>query len=153
MNVTILIDDIRIKSNLTNNETLMFTKRCFFYTILGFIQLHSGVLGDIEGSVQLIPDRYKNERLINIKRIDNIHLCWDCIIVRFVYGVRQSALYNFALDKPSEHKIDNELKIKLFKKVSKSVLSHITFYLEDDDHKPVDFNNALVSFTCQLIEL
>ena len=40
-----------------------------------------------------------------------------------------------------------------FKKKNKSVLSHITFYLEDDDHKPVDFKNETLSFTCQLIEI
>ena len=39
---------------------------------------------------------------------------------------------------------------KLFAKVNKSVLSHITFYLEDDDHKPVGFDNEIVRFTCQL---
>ena len=45
-----------------------------------------------------------------------------------------------------------EPKIKLFEKVNKSVLSRIRFYLEDDDHKEVDFNNKAISFTCQLIE-
>ena len=29
----------------------------------------------------------------------------------------------------------------------------ITFYLEDDDHKPVDFNGETISFTCQLIKI
>ena len=37
--------------------------------------------------------------------------------------------------------------------INKSVLSHITFYLEDDDHKPVEFNNETISFTCQLIKI
>ena len=40
-----------------------------------------------------------------------------------------------------------------FLKKNKSVLSHITFYIEDDDHKPVDFHNEAISFTCQLIEI
>ena len=40
-----------------------------------------------------------------------------------------------------------------FSKLNKSVLSHITFYLEDDDHKPVDFHNETLSFTCQLIKI
>ena len=35
-----------------------------------------------------------------------------------------------------------EPRMKLSKKVNKPVLSHITFYLEDDDHKPVGFNNV-----------
>ena len=50
-------------------------------------------------------------------------------------------------------KQNKEPRVKLFKKVNKSVLSHITFYFEDDDHKPVDFNNETISFTCQLIKI
>ena len=44
-------------------------------------------------------------------------------------------------------------KIKLFKRINKSVLSHLTFYLEFEGYKPVDFNNEIVSFTCQLIKI
>ena len=51
------------------------------------------------------------------------------------------------------HKIYKEPKVKLFKKINKSVLSHITFYFEDDDYKPVDFHNESASFTCQLIKI
>ena len=29
-------------------------------------------------------------------------------------------------------------------------MSHITFYLEDDDYIAVDFNGETISFTCQL---
>ena len=43
-------------------------------------------------------------------------------------------------------------RIKLFKKLNESALSHITFCLEDDDQKPVDFNNETINFTCQLIK-
>ena len=54
----------------------------------------------------------------------------------------------FAMDKPPRRKIYKEPRNKLFMKVNKSVLSHETFYKEDDDHKPVDFINEIVSFTC-----
>ena len=37
-----------------------------------------------------------------------------------------------------------------FEKINKSVLSHIRFYLEDNNHKPVDFDKE--SFTSQPIE-
>ena len=37
--------------------------------------------------------------------------------------------------------------------MKKSVLSHITFYFEDDDYKPVDFHNETMSFTCQLFKI
>ena len=36
--VTITIDDIRLKSNIKINQTLIFTEKSFFYTILGFTQ-------------------------------------------------------------------------------------------------------------------
>ena len=40
----------------------------------------------------------------------------------------------------------------LFEKINKSVLSHIKLYLQDGDHKHVDFNEETISFTCQLIK-
>ena len=43
-------------------------------------------------------------------------------------------------------------KRKIFQRVNKSVLSHITFYLEDDDHNPVSSHNEVISFTCQIIK-
>ena len=49
-------------------------------------------------------------------------------------------------------KIYKEPKIKFFKK-NKRVLSHITFYLEDDDCKSVNCNGETISFTCQLIKI
>ena len=66
-------------------------------------------------------------------------------------GVREPILYSFALDKPPGLKIYKEPKIELFKRINKSVLSHITFYSEDDDHKAFDFNGETIRFTCQLI--
>ena len=29
----------------------------------------------------------------------------------------------------------------------------MTFYPQDDDHKPVGFDNETISFTCQLIKI
>ena len=36
--IKITIDNIRLKSNLTTNKTTRFTKKSFFYPILGFTQ-------------------------------------------------------------------------------------------------------------------
>ena len=77
----------------------------------------------------------------------------DCIQGSIVNGIREYILYSFALDKPPGHKIYKEPRVKLFKKINKSVLSHIRFYIEDDDHKPVDFNGEAISFTCQLYKI
>ena len=152
MNIT--IDDIRPKSSVTTNKTIMFTKNSFFFnTILSFTKSHSGVLGDIPGFDQLILGSYKSNRPINITRIDNIHHKCDCIHRSIVNGVRETILYSFAFRSPPGHKIYKEPRIKLFKRIIKSVLSHITFYLEDDDHKSVDFNGETINFTCQLVKI
>ena len=147
------IDDIRLKSNLKINQTLIFTNKSFFYTILGFTQSHQGPLNDIEGFYQILPGSYKSDRPINIIGIDKILLKCDCIQGSIVNGIRESILYSFALNSPPNYKIYKEPRIKLFKKINKSVLSHITFYFEDDDYKPVVFNNETISFTCQLIKI
>ena len=53
--VSLTIDDIRLNSNLKIIQTLIITKKSNFYTILGFVQPHSGGLGDIDCFIQLIP--------------------------------------------------------------------------------------------------
>ena len=47
--VNITIDDVRLKSNIKTNQTLIFSEKSFFYTILGFIRLRSYLLDDIDG--------------------------------------------------------------------------------------------------------
>ena len=153
MKVSVTNDDFRLKSNLKTNQTLLFTEKSFFYTVLVFTRSRSYPLDDIDGFYQLIAGSYKSDRPINITGIDKIHLKCDCINGSVVNGVREPILYSFALSSPPGHKIYKEPRIKLFEKVNKSILSHITFYLEDDDHKHLDFNNETVSFTCQLIKI
>ena len=151
--INITIDDIRLKSNLEIDQTLIFTEKSFFYTILGFTQSRSYPLNDIDGFYQLIAGSYKSDKPINITGVDKIHLKCDCIQGSIVNGVREPILFSFALSSPTGHKIYKEPRVKLFKKVNKSVLSHITFYFRDDDYKPVDFNNETINFTCQLIKI
>ena len=151
--VNITIDDIRLKSNLKINQTLIFTEKFFFYTILGFTQSRSYPLDDIDGFYQLIAGSYKSDKPINITGIDKVHLKTDFLQGSIVNGIREPILYSFALSSPPGHKINKEPRIKLFKKINKSVLSHITFYFEGDVHKAVDFNNETISFTCQLIKI
>ena len=62
-------------------------------------------------------------------------------------------LYSFTVGKPRVHKIYKEPRVRHFKEIKKSVLSHVMFYLGDDDYKPVDFNNETISFTCQLVKI
>ena len=145
--VNITIDDIRLRSNLKTNQTLIFTEKSFFYTILGFSRSRSYPLDDIDGFYQLIAGSNESDKPINITVIDKIHLKCDRINRSIVNGVTEPFLYSFALSSPPGHKIYKEPRIELFKKVNKSVLSHIRFFFEDDDHKYVEFNNETISFT------
>ena len=77
----------------------------------------------------------------------------DCNNGSIVNSVREPIMYSFVLSSLPGHKIFKEHRIKFFEKINKSVLSHLTFYLEDDDHKPVDFKNETISIACQLIKI
>ena len=101
----------------------------------------------------MIAGLYKSERPINNTGIDKVHLKCDCIDGSIMNGIREPILYSFSLGQPPGHKIHKEPKVKLFKKINNSILSHITFYFEDGDYKSVDFNNEIVLFTCQLIKI
>ena len=153
MKISVTIDEKKYKTNLKTNQTLIFTNKSFLYTILGFIQSHSYPLDDIEGFYQMIAGSYRSDTPINITGIDKIHLKCNVVDGSIVNGVREPILYSFALDQPPRPKIYKEPKVKLFKRINKRVLSHLLFYLEDVDYKPVDFNNETVSFTCQLIKI
>ena len=85
--VIITIDDVRLKSNLTRDKTIWFSKKSFFYVILGFTQSHSGELGDEEGFIQLIPGTYRGDKPINLTGIDKIRLKADCIQGSIVNGI------------------------------------------------------------------
>ena len=151
--VNITNDDIRLKSNLNNTTTIRFTTKSFLYTKLIFSQPHSGPLGDNRGLHQLLPASYNRNRPINITRSDKIILKCDCNEGSAIKGIQQPVLNSFALSSPPGQKIYKEPRMKLLKKINKPVLFHITFYLEVDDHKPVDFNGETISFTCQLIKI
>ena len=114
--VSVTIDDIRLKSNLRINQTLLFTEKSFFYTILGFTQSRSYPLEDIENYYQLVAGLYKSDKPINITGIDTIHLKCDCILGSIINGIREPFLYSFALSSPPGHKVYKEPRIKLFKR-------------------------------------
>ena len=121
--------------------------KSLFYTILGFTRSHSYPLKDIDGIYQLIAGSYKSDRPINITGVDKNQLKCDCIQGSIVNGIRGPILYSLALSSPPGRKIYKEPRMKLFKKINKSVLSNLPFYLEDDGHKSIIFHNETISFT------
>ena len=76
------------KTNLKNIQTLIFTNKSFFYSILGFTQSHSYPPDDIDGFYQLIAGLYKGDEPINITGIDKVHLKCNVIDGSIVNGVR-----------------------------------------------------------------
>ena len=49
--INITIDERKYKTDLKINQTLIFTYKSFFYTVLGFTQSHSYPLDEIEGFI------------------------------------------------------------------------------------------------------
>ena len=96
--VSITIDISRLKSDLKINQTLIFSEKSFFYTILVFTQSRFYPIDDIEGLYQLIAGSYKGYRPINITRIDKVHLKCDCVQGSIGNAIRERILYSFALD-------------------------------------------------------
>ena len=70
-----------------------------------------------------------------------------------VNGLRQPKLYSFVLDKPSGYKVFCEPETIHYKKINKSVLNIMTFYLEDDNNEEVNFNGETFTFTLQMIKI
>ena len=116
LKIKITIDDIRLKSNLKSNQTLIFTEKSFFYIILGYTQSRPYPLDDIDGFYQLIAGSYKSDRPINITGIDKVHLKCNCIQRSIVNVIREPISFSFDLSSPPGHKIYKEPKIKLLKK-------------------------------------
>ena len=135
---------------MKTNQTLIFTNKSFFYTILGFTQSHSHPLDDIDGFYQLIAGCYKSDKPNNFTGIDKVHLKSDCIDGSIMNGTREPILYSFALDQPPGHKIYREPKVLYLYLL---VLNTITFCLEDDNNEEVDFNGETLTFTLQMIKI
>ena len=64
--ISVTIDEKNYKKILKINQTLIFTNKSFFYTIIDFTQSHSYPLDDIDGFHQLVAGSYKSEKPINI---------------------------------------------------------------------------------------
>ena len=114
--IDITIDERKYKTDLKINQTLIFTNKSFFYTILGSTQSHSYPLEDIEGFYQLTAGSYKSERPINITGVDKVHLKCDCIDGSIVNGVREPILYSFALVNHQVIKYIKNQKLNFLKK-------------------------------------
>ena len=69
---------------------------------------------------------------MNLGSTNKIPLKCDCVDSSVVNGIREAILYSFVLDKLPGYKVFSESKTIHYKKINKSVMNTITFYLEDD---------------------
>ena len=123
--------------------TLRFDKKSFFHTLLG----HDPYFD------YKVPGVYTSNKILNLNITNKFHLKCDCIDGSIQNWLRQPILYSFVLDKPSGYKVFCEPETIHYKKINKSVLNTITFYLEDDNNKEVDFNGETLTFTLQMIKI
>ena len=144
--ILIRLDDVTRKTKLVVNSGIIavrFDEKSFFGTILGFTA----------GWDYKHHNQYLSQKIVNLSNTNKIHLKCDAIDGSVVDGVRQPILYSSILDKPSGNKVICEPEPIHYKKINKSVLNTITFYLEDDSDKVVNFNQETMTFTLQMIKI
>ena len=144
--ILIRLDDVTRKTKLVVNSGIIairFDENSYFSTILGFTA----------GWDYKHYNQYLSQKIVNLSSTNKIHLKCDAIDGSVVDGIRQPILYSFVLDKPSGYKVFSEPETIHYKKIIKSVLNTITFYLEDDNNKEVNFNGETLTFTLQMIKI
>ena len=140
------LDDITRKTNLVVNNGIIairFDEKSFFSTIFGFTPAW-----DYKHYI-----KYISQKLVNLGSTYKIHLKCDCIDGSVVNGLRQPILYSFLLDKLPGYKVFSEPETIHYKKINKSVLNTITFFLESDNNEIIDFNQETLTFTLQMIKI
>ena len=144
--ILIRLDDISRKTKLVVRDGIIairFDEKSFFSTILGFTS----------GWDYKHYNKYVSQKIVNLSSTNKIHLKCDAIDGSVVNGLRQPILYSFVLDKPSGYKVFSEPETIHYKKINKSVLNTITFYLEDDNNEAVNFSGETLTFTLQMIKI
>ena len=144
--IDIEVDDFTMKTKLVVRDGIIairFDEKSFFSTILGFTA----------GWDYKHYNQYLSQKIVNLSSTTKIYLKCDAVGGSVVNGIRQPILYSFVLDKKPGYKVFSEPETILYKKINKSVLNTITFYLEDCNNEEVDFNGETLTFTLQMIKI
>ena len=83
---------------------------------------------------------------------NEIHLKCKNIDGSVVNGIREPIQFQFLLNISSGCKIICEPQTIHYRKLNKSVLNTITFHLENDDYKEVEFIGEAITSTLQMIK-
>ena len=144
--IDIEYDDLTMKTKLVVRSGIIairFDEQSFLSTVLGFTP----------GWDYKHYNKYISQKILNLGSTNEIHLKCDCIDGSIQDGVRKPILFSFVLDKKPGYKVFSEPETIHYKKINKSVLNTITFYLEDNNNEEVDFNGEILTFTLQMIKI
>ena len=139
LHINIEADTISMKSDLTTSNPIYFNSK--LNELLGFTNTH------------YIQGTHISEKPVMITTTDKVHLKCDCVDGSIVNGIREQILFSFNVSAPPGYKIIKEPNIILYKKINKTRLDSIQFFLEDNNHNPVDFNGETLTFTIQIIKI
>ena len=84
--------------------------------------------------------------------MDEIDIKCDVFDVIVVNDLGQPILYSFVSDKPPGYRVSCQPESFHSKKINKPVLKTITFFLQDDYYKSVNFNGRTLIFTLLLVK-
>ena len=143
--IVIEFDDITRKTKLVIKSGIIairFDEKSFFSSIL--------CLSPGSDYKQYIE--YMSQKIVNLSTTNKKHPRCDVIDGIVVNGLRQPILYTLLLDKKPGYKVFCQPKTVHYKK-NKSILKNITFYLEDDNNKEVDFTQKTLTFTLQMTKI
>ena len=93
------------------------------------------------------------KKKLNLRSKDKLQLKCNCVNDSILDGVRQHILYSFLSIKPSGKKLFLQPETIHYKKINKSVLNTLLFYLENDNNEEVNFNGETLTFTLQKIKI
>ena len=129
-------------------KVLRFDKERFYNTVFGF-----SPYWDYKIYIPIGDNEYYSERIRNLSKINRILLKCNVIDGSVVNCSRQPRFYSFVLNKPPGCQVFCEPETNKYKKLNKSVLKTITFYLEDDNQEEVNFSGKTLTFTLQMIKI
>ena len=144
--IDIEFDDVSRKTKLVIGPGIIAIKldeKSFFSTILSF-----SPSWDYKHY-----NKYISQKIVNLSSTNKIHLKCDSFDGRIRNGLKQPILFSFVLNTPTRYKVFCEPEAIHYKKITKSVLITITFYLEDYNNEEVDFNGETLTFTIQMIKI
>ena len=135
----IIPDTISMKSVLTTSNPIHFNSE--LNKVLGFTQ------SDYPSGT------HTSEKPVMITTTDKVHLKCDCVDGSIVIGIREQIFFSVNLSAPPGYKIIKEPTTVLYKKINKTRLDTIQFFLEDSNHASVNFNGETFTFTVQIIKI